>query len=305
MTDLIAVLASADLPDVQGAPDLVHLLPAGLIKARDGRRFILDDMAGVIERSKPVGSSVDLPIDYEHQNDTPEARANGPVPAAGWITELVAKEDRIWGRVKWTDKGRAQITAREYRYLSPVMIAEKVSGKITKLNGAGLVHSPALEMKALAGLQNDAAKAAGAAVLGRIATALGLTEDAGELAILAAITSQDGVDPARFVPAEAVQDLLRDRSEAVVELRELKTKRVIDEAIKAGHITPAMRDWATQLCGADPEQFEATILSVNPEWGHLSAPSGLDDREPPSLGQSRADTSGIATQLGLPPERLA
>ncbi len=71
-------------------PDMVQLLPAGRITACDGRGFVLDDPAAVVERSKLTGG-IDLPIGYEHQNDNPDARRNGPVPAAGWIKELIAK----------------------------------------------------------------------------------------------------------------------------------------------------------------------------------------------------------------------
>ncbi|WP_164881742.1 phage protease [Paenirhodobacter populi] len=50
---------------------------------RDGRRFDLAEPDAVIEDFRKRG--VDLTIDYEHQNDVPDAKRNGPVPAAGWI----------------------------------------------------------------------------------------------------------------------------------------------------------------------------------------------------------------------------
>ena len=179
----------------KAAPDMVQLLPAGRITARDGRVFVLNDPEAVVERSKLSGG-IDLPIDYEHQNDNPESRKNGPVPAAGWIKELIARPDGIWGRVEWTDRARQLITAREYRYLSPALLLARGSDVVLRIKGAGLVHNPALELTALAREEEDAAPA-----LARIAEALGLDADAGEVAILTAIHDTATPATARFMPA--------------------------------------------------------------------------------------------------------
>ena len=81
-----------------GAPEWVHLLPDGHMKGRDGREFELADPGALVLAFQSGG--IDLPIDYEHQNDKPEARLSGPVPAAGWIKELRAAEGGLWGRVE-------------------------------------------------------------------------------------------------------------------------------------------------------------------------------------------------------------
>jgi len=172
---------------VTDAPELVHLIPAGEIEARDGRKFVLADPAGVLARSMQAGG-VDLPIDYEHQNDDAARRMSGPVPAAGWITELLAKPDGIWCKVTWTEKARGHIAAREYRYLSPSMIIDSATKHIFRIKGAALVHTPALHLTALA--REDDATTATEAALARIASALGLEKDADELAILSAITTR-------------------------------------------------------------------------------------------------------------------
>ncbi len=136
-----------------GAPQWVQLFPAGQMRARDGRRWKLDDPEAVIRQFQ--ARRVDLPVDYEHQADSPMALANGPVPAAGWIRELRADGEGLWGRVEWTDTARKMIEAREYRYISPSFLAERKTGKIVRLKGAGLVHRPALHLKALASQQEN------------------------------------------------------------------------------------------------------------------------------------------------------
>lgn len=102
-------------PSDKGAPEWVHLLPTGFMKGRDGRSYDLADPGGLILAFQANG--IDLPVDFEHQNDKPEARLKGPVPAAGWIKELQIREGGIWGRVEWTASAAEMIGAREYRYL--------------------------------------------------------------------------------------------------------------------------------------------------------------------------------------------
>jgi phage I-like protein len=74
---------------------------------------------------------IDLPVDDEHQNDKPEAKLKGPVPAAGWIKEMRSDETGIWGRVEWTATARELIERKEYRYLSPVILHNK-AGQIMR-----------------------------------------------------------------------------------------------------------------------------------------------------------------------------
>lgn len=86
----------------KGAPEWVHLLPSGVMQGRDGRTYDLADPGGLILAFEANG--IDLPVDYEHQNDKPEARLEGLVPAAGWIKALQSRADGIWGRVEWTQR---------------------------------------------------------------------------------------------------------------------------------------------------------------------------------------------------------
>lgn len=72
----------------------MQLILAGRIEGRDGRVFELADPSGLILAFQSGG--IDLPVDDAHQNDKPEAKLKGPVPAAGWIKELKADETGIW-----------------------------------------------------------------------------------------------------------------------------------------------------------------------------------------------------------------
>ncbi|WP_375263779.1 phage protease [Palleronia sp.] len=122
---------------LNGAPEWVHLLPPGVIEARDGRTFDATDSATIVAAFSAGG--IDLPVDYEHQNDAPKGRVSGRVPPAGWITELKQRSNGLWGRVEWTERARILIAARKHRFLSPTIITEKGSGRIVRLKSAALV----------------------------------------------------------------------------------------------------------------------------------------------------------------------
>jgi len=77
-----------------GAPEWVQLFPDGPINGRDGRSWELPDPDAPVAAFQ--SGSIDLPVDFGHANDNPDARLNGPVPAAGWIKELRA-DAGLWG----------------------------------------------------------------------------------------------------------------------------------------------------------------------------------------------------------------
>lgn len=179
-------------------PEWVHLLPEGPMTGRDGRRFDLADPAALILAFQSGG--VDLPVDYEHQNDMPEARLNGPVPAAGWIKELKLDAGGLWGRVEWTATARELVSNREYRYISPSFLYHPKTKAIVRLKGAGLVHNPNLHLTALANQEAPMPpeETPDLSVIQRLAALLNLAPDAtGEdmIAALEALLQGKGGPP--------------------------------------------------------------------------------------------------------------
>jgi hypothetical protein len=114
-------------------------------------------MAATTERG------LDLVVDHEHQSESEAARLAGPVKAAGWVRELRADATGIWGRMVWTRAARQMIGAREYRHVSPTMIDDQATTRIVSLRRVGLVHQPALPLKALARAEAPGTMPAGAA----------------------------------------------------------------------------------------------------------------------------------------------
>ena len=314
--DLQSICAEQDLYTGRTAPDWVQLLPPGRIMGRDGRRFVLSDAAAVVAASIQTG--VDLPIDYEHQADDPSRQKNGPVPAAGWIKSLQARPDGIWGRVIWTDKAAGMIQDGEYRYLSPVLM-HRPDGTVVQLRGASLVHRPNLELKALASQETPMTATPDASALGAIAAVLDLDATHADLdQILSAIRalqrpdlsaslSQAIPDPARYLPIEAVQELLSERNTSALTLSHDRADAKVTKAMNDGYITPAMRDWAVSLCAQDPASFDAFLEKSVPPYAHLTRPgprgnllSGAAPR-----GADSVEMQAICDQLDIDPAKLA
>lgn len=310
----IATCGRTELTDGK-APDWVHLLPAGRIEARDGRRFVLDNPEGLLTAFARNGA--DLPVDYEHQSELSDGKATGPIPAAGWVKELATRPDGIWGRIEWTARARELIAAKEYRYISPVFEYDATSKAVNRLKGAGLVHSPALHLTALAsegggeetGEETDDEKRGFIAELARL---LGLPEDVLMEEVLervSALVAQARAepDPRRYVPIAAVSDLMRDRNERIASMSESQTRARVESAIARGSITPAMRGWATALCKSDPDSFDAFVSSVPPAFAHLGKRVIAGAAPPPGtgLGVVRSDAAdAVCAQLGLKPGSL-
>ena len=303
MTELVQVF-SAEIPGA--APELIQLLPAGRITANDRRVFEGKDPAAIIQRSTAAG--LDLPIDYEHQNDDPARQKNGPVPAAGWIKALVAKDRGIWARVEWTETARERILAKEYRTVSPAVFLDQATRAVLRIKGAGLVHTPALTMLALA--REDEAPAADPVpaqpAYGEIAGALGLAQDAALPEILTAIAARDAASP-ELAAADAVAELLADRNAKAELLRQIEAERIVDQAICGAYFPPALRRFALMLCAADPELFQEVLRSEEPAHASLFETLAIfRDQRPRRSVESHGDdaAASIARQLGLDPETL-
>ena len=291
-----------------GAPEWVHLLPAGpVVQGQDGRTWRLDDPARLVAAFNRGGT--DLVVDYEHQEDDPARRGNGPVPAAGWIKELRVDPARgLMGRVEWTATARQLIANREYRFLSPVLLHDR-AGNILRLRGASLVHRPNLTLTALARQEAPNMTATPTDTpLARIAAALGLPAAADEAAILTAIKArQDATpDPARFVPVEAVREMLAERALNRQTVAEAEAAARVDQAITAGYIPPALREWGLALCRQDPDSVTSFIGGAPPAYAHLTRAPGLPalNRTGTLDGATGAEDAAVAAQLGLDPKAM-
>lgn len=129
----------------------LQLLPAGIFKARDGRPFdaphwFID--AALAQALIDAANARLNPyvIDYEHQ--TLLKNKNGlPAPAAGWFKALEWREGLglFAIDVEWTERAKGFIEAGEYRFISPVLGYDKVTGNVTALFMAAITNDAAID----------------------------------------------------------------------------------------------------------------------------------------------------------------
>lgn len=314
-------------------PEWVHLLPAGEVRTQDGRGpYRVADVAALMAASLPAGGK--LVLDENHSTDL-AAPKGAPAPAMGWIVELQARADGIWGRVDWTDAGRRLAGDRAYSGISPV-IAYRKNGTIDAILRASLTNKPNL-----AGLQSLHQEDEDMSLKNRLLEALGLGSDADEDAIVAAVSAnttatalQAALSPiaqAAGLAADAdaaavlagVQGLATragagDQDDVITGLQsELtavttrlnalteagarsKAEAFVDGAIAAGHVgVKPLRDRYIALHMKDAAEAEALINGLPKLQGGSIVPAGQPKAEPGQLGT--ADRQVIAL-MGLDPE---
>ena len=145
------VIGSASLEGDQ-APRSVLIAPWGEVRSASGT-FVVDDESTRLVIEAFAAQGTDIPIDYEHQSlGGAFASPSGQAPAAGWIRGLRAVrpeeagdgEAGLFADVEWTPPAREKLAAREYRYLSPVVLVRKSDRRVVALHSAALTNKPAI-----------------------------------------------------------------------------------------------------------------------------------------------------------------
>ena len=288
---LVPLSAVAINPSENGdceAPASFQLLPCGTVDTRDYGPFLADEEAlnHIITNHTEIGN--DMVIDYEH------ATLSGKeAPAAGWIKLLVNKGAAgLWAEVEWTDKAKAYLAAREYRYFSPVVLKRKSDNRAVAIHSVALTNFPntkdlePLVNKAGAGfstqemedevmkkdliellkLKADATDAEVLAAIGNLQTQTakqpevkfpdGLLETLG-LKADATLSQINGTILALKSGADQGAGLVTRVADLEQKLSGRDADDLVTIALKAGKITPAQKEWAEGYAKSDPEGFKA------------------------------------------------
>lgn len=265
------------------------------------KRVVVADRAhadAIVTASQAYHGGTDMVVDYDHQSVWgAQPGVGGQAKAAGWAKRLFATDQGVFAEVEWNAAASAALDAREYRYISPVFKFETATGRVTRIINASLTNTPNLDLVAVASalttekdVQNmDLTKIAGAlglgaeadeaAVLSAIggltgfktqlaatASALGLTATAtGEEIAAAAATAKAAageVDPAKFVPIEAVTQMQATMSSMQAQLDTIggdRRAKMVDDAIAAGKLFPAERAGMIAWAAKDEAACSAAI----------------------------------------------
>jgi phage I-like protein len=300
------------------APEWIELLPAGVFYGRDGRGpFRLDDPNAVIASTTAMQMNAGIPIDYDHATDfgAPEGR---PAPAAGWIRELEVRTGAVWGRVEWTARAASSIVAREYRYVSPVFQFDPKDGVVTRLLRAGLTNNPNLHLTAIAAsltaaADNQTKDQPMEFPIQELRELLNLDNDASAADVVAKVrdlraagdaassqsTSTHAHDPAHYVAIAEFERALTELNALKADRARERAAHTVEEAIRAGKIVPAQREWAIAYCAADARGFQAFAAKQPSIIGENLGLGGEPPADRRAGGGLNAAELAICAQLGL------
>lgn len=125
------------------APTRIRLLRDGDIGWANMEGVELDKEQGeaIVKAFDEHGA--DVPIDYHHSTSAVEDHEVEKAPAAGWIKRLeYIAGDGLYAQVEWSLEAAAEIEARKYKYVSPVILLEKKTKRITEIHSVALTNRP-------------------------------------------------------------------------------------------------------------------------------------------------------------------
>jgi phage I-like protein len=213
----------------------IQLLPLGEFVTNDSRKLKLKLTREAAQQiiDKFDSTNTDLVIDYEHLPHFDPKPEN--MKAAGWIKALELREDGLYARVEWTPAALAAVKNKEFRYISPTLIASK-SGVIEQLLDAAVTNKPAIDgMKPLS-LAADNNKEES---MEEILKALGLPTDATVEQALAKIAELGAGSESDTESLSAVRKELglKDEDDVQVMLSSITNLKKTDGKVPAGVLT--------------------------------------------------------------------
>ncbi|OGC00137.1 hypothetical protein A2V82_16505 [candidate division KSB1 bacterium RBG_16_48_16] len=301
-----------ELPLDGSVPEWIELIPAGQsVVGRDGRAWVNDNPQGIV--SAFAGNKAPIPVDVEHATEI-KAPGGDAAPAMAWVEkEEVREGGSIWGEVTWTPKGQEMVANREYRYISPVLIYEKATGRIVGISSVGLTNKPNLYLNALNRESNQ--KEEIAMDLKALLAALGLPETAtleqalnavGKLKgdLTTALNRVETPSLDKYVPRADYDAAVGKAANAEQKGRERDAADLdtainteIDGALKAGKITPATAEYHKAQCRQDGglDRFKQFVTAAPV----VADASGLDGKKPGETTTAlNAEEAKIAAMFG-------
>jgi phage I-like protein len=269
-TGLDQVVMEASVLGEAWVPHRVQIAPWGEVRSSTGS-FIVDEDAAKEAIAGFIAHGTDLPVDYEHQTlGGAYSSPSGQAPAAGWIKALSAVspadaerdgsglEPGLWAETEWTAEGLEKLRAKQYRYLSPVVLVRRKDRRLVGIHSVALTNKPAI-----VGMRPVVNKSPAAAP--RLEVGPSLSTD---LRGLLAVEDSASDEVVLVAAAERIRSL-----EQAEKLQQATQQ--VSRAMSAGKLTVAQHDWALSLAQRDPLAFDewAASAPVVVPLGRLSPPS--------------------------------
>ena len=281
-----------------GADGLVRIPVAMVAKGFKGKqKFSVTraDLAQVRANFAKRGTG-DVVIDYDHSTEF-AAGSGEPVPAAGWLKAIDDEPDAngvLWGSAEFTERAAKMLAAKEYKYVSPVLVwgaRDKATGEPqgTTLTSIALTNSPLLErLPAIAfsdgwaeqidrGDAVDAVKKEKRVVklimADRVARTVRVVTDDGTESVVGiegleaqpkVLTMSDVKRGAEGTYDFASLDTDGDVLIAGEVLRAMAVQSELDGAVKAGKILPAQRGFYEKMAMSDLAGFRGLVATMKP-----------------------------------------
>lgn len=341
----VALQASGLPAGSDGAPEWIHILPAGEMTTTDGRGpYTITNAEAVIEASlQEAGGKI--VVDENHSTDI-AGKAGNPAPAAGWIAEMQSRADGVWAKVDWTKSGRKLVEGQSYRSISPVII-HNAANAIKRILRVSLTNKPNLRgmvalhhqmenmmelsvLIALLGLEEGATEEDVTAAIKKLADAKpDDNEGADDAAMQSALTAiadkftgnveaetvaicsaiDAAQDSTNSVPVSEFKALQSQMTAMQSNLGKDKAETVVDAAIKEGRVgVKPLRDHyiARHMANSDG------AASVEKELAGLPRLDGTYAQGQIALQSSDTDKAGLSAterdviaQLGIDPKEYA
>lgn len=274
-------------------PEWIRVLPLGTVELSDHREPFMVDEASLTSMAADFRSrGVDLVIDYEHQSlqgerapaagwiKALEARGDGLWARVDWTQQardyLEKKEYRYFSPVLKLDPETRKPVALMHMGLTNVPAIRHLPPLVARWGGEAAPPGGPVPAEAdwvLAG-KMDSAKEIGKMVK-QLKRLMGLEPEVEEGAVygrtleafrdLAAVLDLPG--EVSLAQLKGAVEALKAGASRLLETEEsllaLKTRlasetadRLVEEALKAGKVSPAQRGWALEYCRRDPEGFQ-------------------------------------------------
>lgn len=210
-----------------------------------------------------------VPLFEGHHDTDPDKYPNGK--SFAWVMEL---QDRaangLWGRVKWTNEGRALVTSGNYKFISPVWNAREIAREHGRpvfrpenLLSLALTNLPNLPLPPLANEQQSMKK---------LTEILNIAEDSTPDAICAAAETLAG-------RMTTLENQLRTQDSELRTAQARLISMILDNSIRAGQITLAQRaEWQSKL-QQDLAAAEAALANCAPALNTTSVTRDLGEQK--------------------------
>ncbi|MHC4695134.1 MAG: phage protease [Planctomycetota bacterium] len=237
-------------------PLRILLAPWGCVESTNGS-FIVDDESTRLVVEAFDEHATDLPIDYEHQTlGGTYSSPNGQAPAAGWVKRLIGEPGvGLIAQIEWTEQATELLASKQYRYLSPVAIIRKADRKLVAIHSAALTNKPAIvgmEPIVNCGLPISDCR------LDEGDTQSTIDPPPCEVAALKAeldLPVDTPIEDVLVAAGRRLAQLQRDARTQQVEQR-------IREAMRAGKLVEAQRNWAQELVVREEELFDEWVRTA-------------------------------------------